>query len=85
MAGGYRLAMEVRGLAVRSTTFKNKKKSLLMKTLINKSGIYAFVIGAMFVLLLVVVLSSCAAPHWYKAVNDGCQSSQGMSGFGNRK
>lgn len=56
-----------------------------MKKSINAAAIYSFVTGALFVLLLIVVFSSCSTPHWYKAVNDGCQSSQGMGGYGNRK
>lgn len=55
-----------------------------MKT-INASTFRAFIVSAMFVILIIAAFSSCSAPHWYKATNDGCQSSQGMAGYGNRK
>jgi hypothetical protein len=56
-----------------------------MKTLKNYLNISTAIGIAFLVGVLIIAFSSCSAPHWYKAVNDGCQSSQGMGGYGNRK
>jgi hypothetical protein len=74
-----------RGLKRKPAGILKTKKISTMKTLNNYIGISTGIAIAFLVAALIVVFSSCSAPHWYKAANDGCQSSQGMGGYGNRK
>lgn len=55
-----------------------------MKTIINRymhiSGFLLAIVGVCAMLLL----SSCSTGKWYVRSHDGCQSSQGMAGYGNK-
>ena len=48
-------------------------------------GMASAIVITGIIVLMCVSMQSCSAPHWYKASGDGCQSSAGMSGFGNKR
>jgi hypothetical protein len=48
------------------------------------SALIVFIAGGLFAILIISCLASCATPKWYARTHDGCQSSQGMAGYGNK-